>query len=146
LERAAALEKENHAIIGNLARIYWLTGQTEKARQQYELAIQQAEKLVLQNPRDHAAHILLGRYYAMLGKKPDALSHINLALSLNPDDPHYLTIAAVAYVILGDRNNALGVLEQAVRLGYTAVQIRGEPELDVLTAEPRFIALVSSKP
>ncbi len=145
-EKAAAIEKDNQVVTGNLARIYSLTGQTDKARQEYELAIQQAEKLLLQNPRDHAVHILLGRYYAMIGKSPEAVSHVSLALSLNPGDPHYLTIAAVAYVRLGDRTNALSALEQAVQLGYTPVQIRGEPELDALDSEPRFVALMASKP
>ena len=143
LEKAASIGN-NYGMRGNLARIYWLTGQKEKARQNYQLGIEQGEKLILLNPRDHAAHLLVGRYYAMLDKKTEALSHIELALTLHPDDPHYLTIAATAYVQLGDRNNALSLLEQAVRLGYTTVQIQGEPELDVLKAEPRFIALMSS--
>ncbi|PYS08418.1 MAG: hypothetical protein DMG17_28985 [Acidobacteria bacterium] len=145
LEKAASIGN-NYGMRGNLARIYWLTGQKEKARQNYQLGIEQGEKLILLNPRDHAAHLLVGRYYAMLDKKTEALSHIELALTLHPDDPHYLTIAATAYVQLGDRNNALSLLEQAVRLGYTTVQIQGEPELDVLKAEPRFIALMSSNP
>jgi hypothetical protein len=35
-------------------------------------------------------------------------------------------------------------MEQASRLGYTAAQFLGEPELDVLKAEPRYIAVMSA--
>jgi eukaryotic-like serine/threonine-protein kinase len=142
-ERAAELQ-EDYRSDGNLARIYWLVGRTDEARQKYELAIRDGEKLLQQNPRDHGVHLLVGRYYAMLGKKPEAVSHIELALHLHADDPHYLSIAATAYVQLGDRNNALSLMEQAVRFGYTAVQIAGEPELDVLKGEPRYAALMST--
>ena len=81
----------------------------------------------------------------MLGKKPEALSHIDVAFSLHPDDPHYLTIAATARVALGDRSTALSLMEQAASLGYTSVQFLAEPELDVLKAEPRYIAVMRQR-
>jgi eukaryotic-like serine/threonine-protein kinase len=143
LEKAASLN-QNYRSLGNLARIYWLVGRTEEARQKYELAIQNGEKLLQQNPRDFAIHLLVGRYYAMLGKKPEATSHIVQALSSHPDDPHYLMIAATAYVQLGDRNQALGLMEQAIRPSYGPGHIEEEPELGVLKTEPRYIALMSN--
>src|SRR5262249_51927626 len=103
------------------------------------------EKLLQTNPRDDAVHLLVGRYYAMLGKDPEAKSHLDQALHLHPNDPHYLTIAATALLQLGDRNNALSLLEAAVQLGFGGVQIRAEPELDILEAEPRYIALMSTE-
>jgi site-specific DNA recombinase len=57
---------------------------------------------------------------------------------------HYLTIAATARVALGDRATALSLMEQAASLGYTSVQFLAEPELDVLKAEPRYIAVMSA--
>ena len=45
-------------------------------------------------------HVLVARYYAMLGMKPEALGHLTLALNAVPTDPHYLVIAAVALVAL----------------------------------------------
>ena len=55
------------------------------------------------NPRDHGIHLLVGRYYAMLGRKSDSLRHLDVALLLHPGDAHYLTIAATCHVVLGDR-------------------------------------------
>jgi Flp pilus assembly protein TadD len=144
LERAFSLQG-NYQTAGNLARIYWLMGRTDEARQKYEFGIRDGEQQLERDPRDHAIHVLVGRYYAMLGRKPGALSHINRALLLNPDDAHYLTIAATAYVALGDRSTALSLMEQAARLEFTAVQFLGEPELDALKAEPRYIAVMSTK-
>jgi|GEM_PF-856722 len=143
LEKAASLLNDYRSP-GNLARIYALTGQTDKARQYYDIAIRSGESLLQVNPRNHGVHLLVGSYYAMLGRKTEALGHIDLALGSFPDDPHYLVTAATAYLQLGDRNNALNLLERAVQRGLTAVQIREEPELDALAAEPRYIALVSN--
>jgi len=145
MEKAASLVND-HRASGNLARVYWLTGQKDKARHFYEVGIQQGEKLLQLNPRDHAVHLLVGRYYAMLGKRDEARSNLELALSAMPDDPHYLLIAATANVQLGDRNNALSMMEKAVRFGFTARDIREEPELDALQTEPRYMALMSNNP
>jgi len=146
LEKAVSLGAD-YRITGNLARIYFLTGQSDKARQFYELAIQQGEKLLQVNPRDPAVHLLVGRYYAVLSKKPEAVSHLTLALdAIHYKDPHYLAIAATAYLQLGERDIALSYLESAAILGYTTVEIKAEPELDALDADPRYIALMSSKP
>jgi tetratricopeptide (TPR) repeat protein len=122
-----------------------LTNQPEKALPTYELAIRQAEELLQLNPKDHAVHLLVGRYYAMLGKHADAISHITMALNLHRDDSHYIMIAAVAYLQMGDRASALGFLEQAATAnGFTSAQIIEEPELDALKNEPRYVALTSN--
>ncbi len=81
----------------------------------------------------------------MLGKKPEATSHLTEALAKKYDDPHYLLIAATAYVQLNDRLQALSLLEQAVRPDYGPAHIQEEPELSVLKTEPRYIALMSSE-
>ena len=129
---------------GNLARIYWLTGRKDEARQKYEFGIRDGEERLQMNPRDHGIHLLVGRYYAMLGRKSDALRHLDVALLLHPGDAHYLTIAATSHVVLGDRSRALSLMEAAARLGYTAAQFLGEPELDALKTEPRYTAVMSA--
>jgi eukaryotic-like serine/threonine-protein kinase len=143
LEKAVSLG-ENYIATGNLARIYWLTNQFDRSRLTYELAILQGEKRLQINPVDSDVHLLVGRYYAMLEKTPEAVGHLTLALKEHAKDPHYLMIAAVAYAKVGDPLNALNLIEQSVKYGFTSVQIRAEPELDVLRTEPRYIRLVSS--
>ena len=148
-QAVAPLEKSfsalgNFQTAGNLARIYRLMGRSDEARQKYEFGIRDGEQRLQQNPRDHGIQLLVGRYYAMLGRKPEALRNLDLALLQHPDDAHYLTIAATAHVALGDRGTALSLMEQAARLGHTAAQFLAEPELDVLKAEPRYVAVMSA--
>jgi tetratricopeptide (TPR) repeat protein len=142
LERAVGFA-EDHRATGNLARAYWLVGQRQKANELYRRAIRQAERELELNPAAHGVHLLIGRYHAMLGQKDRAISHLDLALHGQPDDPHYLTIAAVAYTRLGENNIALTLLEKAQLHGNKAVNVRAEPELDVLGNSPRYMALLS---
>ena len=142
LETAAQLAQD-YRITGNLARIYRLTGQRDKARETFELAIEQAREELRTNNRSHVVHMYLGRYYAMIGKKADAMGHIDEALRLHPGDPGYVLAAATANASLGQRKEALSLIEQAVHLGFSAVQIKAEPELDVLQNEPRYVALTA---
>jgi len=144
LEKAASLTKDYRAT-GSLARIYGLTGQSGKARDTYQRGIIEGQRLLEVNPRNSDVHVLVGRYYAMLGMKPEALSHLTLALNAASNDPHYLMIAAVAYLQLGDRNTALNLMEQAMAHGGSVIDIRAEPELDALADDPRYIALVSNQ-
>ena len=143
LEKAASLTGDYRAT-GTLARIYWLTGESTKARNTYQQAISEAEKLLLVNPRESDVHVLIGRYYAMLGLKPEAQSHLMLALNSASNDPHYLVIAAVAYLQLGDRNLSMNLLEQAMSHGATVKDFRAEPELDAIAGDPRYLALISN--
>ena len=136
--------RSTYQTAGNLARIYWLTGRKDEARQKYEFGIRDGEERLQMNPRDHGIHLLVGRYYAMLGRKQDALRHLDMALLLHSGDAHYLTIAATCYVVLGDRSRALSLMEEAARHGYTAAQFLGEPELDALKTEPRYAAVMSA--
>jgi serine/threonine-protein kinase len=142
-EKAASMSAD-YRVTGNLARIYWLTGQKEKARNEYGIAIDEGQKVLRLDPRDSDVHILVGRYYAMLGREPEARSHLMLALNANSADPHYLVIAAVSYLQLGDRMTALSMLDQAIAHETRIIDIQAEPELDVLAGDPRFIALTTA--
>jgi tetratricopeptide (TPR) repeat protein/TolB-like protein len=144
LEKAASIN-QNYRSLGNVARIYWLVGRKDEARQKYEIAIQDGERLLKVNPSDDGVHLLVGRYYAMLGKKTEATSHLTESLAKKYDDPHYLLIAATAYVQLNDRAQALSLMERAIRPDYGPAHIQEEPELSVLKTEPRYIALMSSE-
>jgi serine/threonine-protein kinase len=140
LENAAAKAGDYRAS-GNLARIYWLTGQKENARNQYKIAIDQGEKLLQINSSEPDVHVLVGRYYAMLGNAAEARNHLQLALHGHPDDPHYLIIASVSYLQLGDRTNAINFLQEALEHEARPIDIQAEPELDGLTDDSRFILL-----
>jgi tetratricopeptide (TPR) repeat protein/TolB-like protein len=143
LETAAA-KGDDYRASGNLARIYWLTGRKEEASKRYRIAIDQGEKLLQVNSKQANVNVLVGRYYAMLHNKDQANSHLTLALNTHPTDPHYLIIAAVSYLQLQDRTNAITYLQGAVAHEARLIDIRAEPELDELESDSRFNALKSS--
>jgi serine/threonine-protein kinase len=141
LEIAARLSQD-YRIAGNLARAYyWAPGTREKAPTIYERAIRRGEEELRINPRNADAHILLGRYYAMLNRRAQATNHLEYALSVRSMDSHYLTIAAGAYNQLGNRAAAFSLLERAVALGLTRKEMDMEYEIQSLRNEPRFLAL-----
>jgi eukaryotic-like serine/threonine-protein kinase len=133
---------QNYRTTGNLARAYyWTPGMREKAPAMYERAIKEGEEELQINPRNADAHILLGRYYAMIKRRAQASNHLEYALSVRPTNSHYLVIAAGAYNQLDDRFTALSLLERAVANGLTQKEIDMEYEIQSLRNEPRFRAL-----
>jgi tetratricopeptide (TPR) repeat protein len=107
---------QNYRTSGNLARAYyWTPGMREKAPAMYERAIKEGEGELQINPRNADAHILLGRYYAMIKQRAQASNHLEYALSVRPNNSHYLVIAAGAYNQLDDRFMALSLLERSSR-------------------------------
>ncbi len=133
---------QNYRTTGNLARAYyWTPGMHEKAPAMYERAIKEGEEELRINPRNADAHILLGRYYAMIKRRAQASNHLEYALSVRPTNSHYLVIAAGAYNQLDDRFTALSLLERAVESGLTQKEIDMEYEIQSLRNEPRFRAL-----
>jgi tetratricopeptide (TPR) repeat protein len=141
LEVAVRLAK-NYRTTGNLARAYyWTPGMREKAPAMYERAIKEGEEELQINPRNADAHILLGRYYAMIKRRAQASNHLEYAISVRPTNSHYLAIAAGAYNQLEDRFTALSLLERAVANGLTQKEIDMEYEIQSLRNEPRFRAL-----
>jgi tetratricopeptide (TPR) repeat protein len=138
LEIAVRLAQD-YRTSGNLARAYyWTPGMREKAPAMYGLAIREGEEELRINPRNADVHILLGRYYAMINRRAQALNHLEYALSIRPTNTHYLAIAAGAYNQLEDRFTALSLLERAVANGITQKEMDMEYEIQSLRNEPRF--------
>ena len=86
---------------------------------------------------------MLGRYYAMVGERQQALNHLNAALIMRPSEAEYFSIAAVIYNQLGDRASALRELKKAVSLGWSPAEIQTEIELDKLRYDPDFQKLTA---
>jgi serine/threonine-protein kinase len=142
LEQAAELVPRDFRIIGNLGRAYfWSTNQHNKAAGAYQRAIELGLDNLSINPRNGDAHILLARYYAMSGKKTEALNHLNQALTLGPTDSEYQSIGAIVYNQFGDRTAALQSLRKALALGWSVKSIKNEIEFDNLRMDPEFLQL-----
>ena len=111
----------------------------------YERAIRLGQERLNVNPKDANVHILLANYNAMFGRRTQALSHLQHALRLRPNEPEFLLMAAVVHNQFGERAKALAWVERAMVRGYSAAEIRTAIELDNLRNDPKFQALIRSK-
>ena len=139
-------EGKDYRVAGNLAQAYYFVGKREEALEMYEHAIHLGDEELTVNPRNADVHILLARYHAMLLQREPALEHLGAALDWNPDDWHYLQIAAMVYNQFNDPETTLRYIEKALSRGYTTLEMRSEMEFSNLHQLPKFQALLQSTP
>jgi tetratricopeptide (TPR) repeat protein len=122
------------------------------AREEARINMTQRFCLALENhlkhvPEDARARILLGSYYARLGRKEDALREINLAVTLRANEASILYNAACAYCGLNKKVEALDALRRAWEAGSKdSVWARRDPDLDLLHGDPEFERLYPENP
>jgi tetratricopeptide (TPR) repeat protein len=142
-EKAVGLEPQAYLWWGNLGDArYWAPGQRANATSSYEQAILVAKKYVGVNPRDARALGYLAYYYAMLEKRHAALTSIEQALKLKPNDPELRFNAALTYNELGQISQALEWLEKALTAGVNPAIVRDNPFLDNLRSDHRYLELL----
>lgn len=130
---------------GNLGRAYFLYPPTRSsAREPLLKGLSLAAKDISVNPNDTDAHLLSAQLSAMLGRKEDALKHLDAALKLQPNDAETLYYAAIVHCVLGNTTQAAGWLAKAIQRGYSLAEIQSAPELDPIRNEPEIKQLISS--
>ncbi len=98
-------------------------------------------------PEDARARILLGAYYAKLGREQDALRELNLAVTLRANEASILYNAACVYCNLNRKSEALETLRKAWEAGSKdAVWTRRDPDLASLHGDPEFERMYPAKP
>jgi len=131
---------------GNLARAYYFApGQRSLAAEQFTNALALAESDLSVNSRDANAHTLAAYYCAMLGRRQDALNHLQNALLLKPTDAEVSYFAALVYAQIGKDDDAFLWLRRALERGYSRAEIDRTPEFDSLRDSPEFRRLLRSE-
>ncbi len=98
-------------------------------------------------PEDARARVLLGAYYADLGREEDALRELNLAVTLRANEASILYNAACVYCLLKRKTDALETLRKAWEAGSKdAVWARRDPDLLPLHGDPEFERMYPEKP
>ncbi len=144
--QAVAMNGHEAKTYGNLARAYYFApGQRSLAAEQFTNALALAESDLSVNNRDANAHTLAAYYCAMLGRRQDALKHLQSALLLKPNDAEVSYFAALVYSQIGKDEEALSSLGRAISRGYSRAEIDRTPEFDRLRSSPEFRALLASK-
>lgn len=89
LENARGLDPENAEFRETLISAYIEYGTERLAASDLQRALQLFEKALLVDSKNVAAHHGLGMVYAQLGQPEPAARHLQLAVELNPTNPHY---------------------------------------------------------
>jgi len=96
-------------------------------------------------PEDVRARVLLASDYAYLGREEDATRHLQMAVTLRPNDPMVLYNAACTYGVLGRKMETLEMLRRAKESGYANLDwIRKDPDLACVHETPEFKTLFGS--
>jgi serine/threonine protein kinase/tetratricopeptide (TPR) repeat protein len=137
-EKALQLNDKDYLVWGNLAIAYEGLKDKEKEGKAWEHEITLLEQIVRDTPRDAIAQSNLGLLYAKKKLHEKAISRIQSALALSPDDPSVLENVGQAYEILGDRAQALQYIEKSLQKGYDLTDLKHTPDLQGLISDPSF--------
>jgi serine/threonine-protein kinase len=137
-EQALREDGNNYIVWNNLMLAYQGSGQTDKAKTARRRAEELAEQAVQLKPRDAMAHSQLAMLYAFDKLNQKSTASIRTSLALAPDDSNVLDNVGEAYELLGNRNLALKYIEKSLQKGYALDNLRSDPNLQALVADPRF--------
>jgi len=130
-------------------------GQPETARAAFAAAIPLLEERIRSGGGEPSLHLSLGRAYAGMGRKEDALREGRKAVELLPvsrdafDGPSYLEQLAQIQARVGNTDEALALLRQLLEVPAGLVLsprvLRLDPAWDSLRNDPRFQKLCEDK-
>jgi serine/threonine-protein kinase len=143
-QRAVALSAGDYQIWFNLADSWrQVPGEEKRWREGYARAIELSERSLKTNERDPTAHAIAAVACAKTGQGARAAQHLERALAIAPDDPQTLYFGAVVENVAGDGTRAIYYIEQAIGKGFSAAQLRSDPEFRNLNGNQRFQELLS---
>lgn len=133
------------------AEAFRLANDVVKARNSFQEAQQIVEKTVQENPSVAWRHVLLGKIYAGLGRKDEAIREGKRGVELLPeqrdafDGPKITSALAEIYIMVSDSNSALSLLEHSLSSprGVTVHMLKLDPVWDPLRKDPRFEQLLA---
>ena len=123
----------------------------ELAQKYYDEARSVLEARIQQYPEDARFHSSLGKAYAGLGRKEDAITEGNLAVKLvsNHAVAYAVRIEELAriYVMVGQHDEAIETLEYLLSIPgpYSIHLLQLDPLWDPLRNHPRFKKLVRTE-
>ncbi len=118
--------------------------QRERSAQAYARAIELARGALRLNPRDAAAHAVLGTSLARTGRLDDGARELETALSLDDKHPSVFADAATVAALRGRSQEALAWIRRAVEAGYCRQILARQPEFASLRASPEFQSIVAA--
>jgi eukaryotic-like serine/threonine-protein kinase len=137
-EKALKLNDKNDLVWNNLVVAYEWLKEEDKASAARERMRELLEQAVKIKPQDALVQSRLASLYAHQKLRDKAVTRIQTALALAPDDPYVLANVGSAYEDIGDRSQALEYIRRALQKGYALDQVKNDPDLQGLIADPNF--------
>jgi eukaryotic-like serine/threonine-protein kinase len=142
MEKAVELAPKSEQVWGNLGDAYTCVPVDKpKATQAYQRALQLGQVRLAVNATDADVLGRVALYQARLGDSA-GLVNIAKARQLAPGNRQVVWHATLVYELAGKRDLALDALRAALKAGQAPDEVRHEPTLAKLRADPRFIRLM----
>jgi Flp pilus assembly protein TadD len=146
MEKAAELAPKNDQVRGHLGDTYsCIPADRPKAALTYQSALQLAKERLAVNANDPDTLGRLALYQARLGNKTDSLANIAKARQLAPANRQVVWHATLVYELAGKRDMAMQALQAALKAGQAVDEVRREPTLASLRADPGFARLMAEQ-
>jgi len=145
-EAAIEVSGEDYNVYVPIINTLGSMGREEVRRSMTHRMIAALENHLKHVPEDARARVLLGAYYAELGRGEDALRELNLAVTLRANEASILYNAACVYCLLKRKPEALDTLRKAWEAGSKdSVWARRDPDLTLLHGDPEFERMYPEK-
>ena len=135
---AVALEAQDYLTRSNLGDALWAAGKRVEALEVFSMAENLALDARSVNPNDPFILMDLAWIKTALDKHDEAEKLIARAMEAVPDDPYVYYIHGLMLNRRGDSDAALGALQTAIELGYSAKLLSVDPNLASLRDDARF--------
>ena len=141
--QAAKVRLDDYQSVMLLAQSLEMLGRTAEAREAHREGIRRAEARLQLNPQDGRALSLGSGSLLYDGQIERAKQWAQQALEFYPDDTGSLVNAACFHLKLGQKDEALALLERAFSRGWGKRDwIEKDPDYDQLRDDPRFQQLL----
>jgi serine/threonine-protein kinase len=137
-EKALRINDKDYIVWANLAMAYEGLHDEARLRAALDRELPLLEQVVQSSPRDAATQSRLGLLYAQKKMSDKALSRVQTALALTPDDPDVLENVGETFETLGDRHHAIQYIKKSLQKGYSMETLKGAPALKSLLSDPNF--------
>jgi serine/threonine-protein kinase len=137
-EEAIKLNDKDYRTWGNLALAYKWLNEPAKAEAAYRHELERLEAELRVTPDETKLQSEMAIIFAKMKEPQKALPLIKAALARTPNEARVLVDAGETYEVLNDRKLAIRYVEDGLKKGFDAEEVKRNPYLQDLLKDPRF--------